>query len=116
MSSGEDVFECSKGWFSNGHDKCIFLVDAEATYYESKAYCNKKFGANLLSISTEEQRLFYVIYLFKISNISESVWLETTEELEQNGNCRIIFKSKSNKHSGRVGKIQLAIQYAIILL
>ena len=100
--ASEDVFECSPGWLSNGRDKCIFLVDIEATYDEAKAYCDKSFGAKLLNISTEEDRLFWSVYLVKLANISNSAWLDTPDKLKQEDSC-LILQSKYDKGSGRVG-------------
>ncbi len=88
---------CELGWYEYNKHKCVMIYDLSSTYDESVEYCKSAFKANLLSISSVNEKKFWSFYLFRYLKTEENVWLQP---LDSNSTLKVNISKERNSING----------------
>ena len=99
---GQHYDGCAPGWIRYDQSKCVFPLDIDATYEEADNFCRIKYGAQLLNLTDDTERIFWSFQLFRLSNLTNNVWL--LKKSAKVNECMVMQSRYGNDHA-KVGSI-----------
>ena len=87
-------------------------MDVPTVFREGQEYCRTAYGADILNITNEDERLFWSFHLMRYSNLSSDVWLDNKMfmnlagiTLKQNECLALRSRYSTAPGGGKVGEV-----------